>query len=72
MIRKSTDVDWTKAGRKAWETRRKKIKTKRSHDAGKKAEKTITDSERYYIDELTKTQKLSRTQIFHHLGARAP
>jgi hypothetical protein len=68
LKQKSTDVDWSEAGRKSWDTIRNNAKAKRSHNAGKKAEKTITDSERYYIDELIKTQKLSRTQIFHHLG----
>lgn len=35
---------------------------------GKKAGKTVTESELGYIEELIKTQELSRDQVFHHTG----
>jgi len=54
---------------KAWDTRRKKERHAKSQQAGRKAWKgTIKPSEYGYIDELAKTQRIRRRDIFHHDG----
>lgn len=69
MKSRKNSVDWTKAGRKSWDTRRKNTGKKRSQDAGKKAWKeTIRPTEYGYIDELVKTHKAKQNEVFHHEG----
>lgn len=55
--------------KKAWDTIRKKKKHVRSQQAGRKAwQDTIIPSEYGYIDELAKTQRIRKKNIFHHDG----
>lgn len=69
MTRKKPEVDWSRAGRKSWDTRLENIRHADYKRRGHKAsDETRKPSEYNYIREIAKTLSLKRNCIFHHEG----
>lgn len=66
---KKTGAELSQIAKKAVKTRRKVLKHRKSQQAGRKAwRETIRPSEYGYINELIKTQKIKKKNVFHHEG----